>query len=247
MRPLAGRAALVTGGAAGIGRAIATRLAAEGASILVADLQEEAGRAVVGDIRERGGQAEFVCADVAREADVEAMVSAAVAGVGGLDVLVNNAGIGGFTALEALTPEGWDRVLDVDLRAVYLGCRAALPHLRRSGRGVILNVASQSGLQAQARNTAYCAAKAGVVLFTRALARELGPEGIRVNCLCPGGTDTALLRAFAGGGVDALRARSPLGRLARPEEVAAAAFFLVSDAAAYVTGVALPVDGGATA
>jgi len=137
----------------------------------------------------------------------------------------------------------------VNLRAAYLGCRHALPHLRRTGRGVILNVASQSGLQSQAMNEAYCASKAGVILLTRSLARELAPEGIRVNCICPGGTDTPLLRAFSRTirSADSTASRPPLGRFARPDEIAAAALFLVSDEASYVTGVALPVDGGATA
>jgi NAD(P)-dependent dehydrogenase (short-subunit alcohol dehydrogenase family) len=249
---LAGRVALVTGGAAGIGRASAERFAAEGAAVTIADVDGDGATAVAHGIAARGHTAAALVADVGTPADVDAMIAATVARFGGLDILFNNAGIGGFTPLETLAPEDWDRVQAVDLRAVYLACRAALPHLRRSGRGVVLNTASQAGLEGQARNAAYCAAKAGVVMLTRALARELAPD-VRVNCLCPGGTDTALLRGYLGGGAAAeaalagLAARLPLGRVARADEVAAAALFLVSDAAAYVTGVALPVDGGATA
>jgi len=249
MTRLAGRAAIVTGAAGGIGRAIAARCAAEGAAVLIADRQRDAGEAAATAIRSAGGQAEFAATDVTSEADVRAMVDAAVARFGRLDILVNNAGIGRFVPFEQLEPGEWDRIFAVNLRAAYLACRAAVPHLKRSGHGAILNLSSQSGLQGQPMNEAYCASKAGVILFTRSLARELAPDGVRVNCICPGGTETALLRAFRRTitAAESAPASPPLGRFARPEEIAAAALFLVSDDASYVTGVALPVDGGATA
>jgi len=250
---LAGRVAVVTGAASGIGRASARRFAAEGAAVVVADLAAAAGEAVAAEIRAGGGRAQFVRADVTADDDVTALMDAAVATFGKLDVVFNNAGAGTFVPFDRLSPAEWDRMIAVDLRSVYLGCRAALPHLRRNGGGVILNTASQSGLQGQPMNEAYCAAKGGVVLFTRSLALEVARDGIRVNCICPGGTDTPMLQGFLGDArppadaVAELGARLPMGRVARPEEIAAAALFLVSDDASYVTGIALPVDGGATA
>ncbi|HEX4777155.1 MAG TPA: SDR family NAD(P)-dependent oxidoreductase, partial [Acidimicrobiia bacterium] len=215
MRRLAGRTAIVTGAANGIGRAIAERIAKEGAAVVVADVAD-AGAGVVAAIESAGGRAAFVRTDVTVEDDLRRLVDEAVARFGGVDALVNDAGVGAFVPFEELTPETWDRIHGVNLRAVYRSCQLALPHLVAGG-GAIVNVASQSGLVGQAMNEAYCASKGGVVLFTRALARELGPRGVRVNCVCPGGVETAMLDGFLAvvGTTPAELARQiPLRRLA---------------------------------
>jgi NAD(P)-dependent dehydrogenase (short-subunit alcohol dehydrogenase family) len=253
MNRLVDKVAIVTGAASGIGRASAELFAAEGASVLVADLRTEGCTEVAAALRARGFRAEACVVDVRDDASVQAMVARAVRAFGGIDVLFNNAGVGNYVPFDDLEPDEWDRIVGVNLKGVYLGCRHAVPELRRRGGGVILNTASLSGLQAQARNEAYCASKAGVIQLTRSLARELAEDHIRVNCICPGAVDTPLLRRFAGTGqradeqIAAVGRRAPLGRVARPEEIAAAALFLVSDEASFITGVALPVDGGATA
>jgi len=247
------KVALITGAASGIGRAAALRFAMEGARVVVADIQDTMGEDTATTIRAAGGDATFVHADVSRAADAEAMVEAAVARFSRLDILFNNAGVGKHIPFEALTEAEWDRIVDINLRGVFLGCRYGVPALRRAGGGVILNTASQSGLQGHPNNQAYCAAKAGVINFTRSLAKDLARHNIRVNAICPGGTDTPILRGYIPAGESPdyvarmLAPRTPFGRLARPEEIAAAALFLVSDDASFISGVALPVDGAASA
>ena len=253
MARLQGKVALITGAASGIGQAAARRFAAEGARVVVVDIQDAAGEATAAAVRAAGGEAHFVHADVSRVEDAEGMVDAALQRFGRLDILFNNAGVGKHIPFDELTDVEWDRIIDINLRGVFLGCRYGVPALRRSGGGAILNTASQSGLQGHPNNQAYCAAKAGVINFTRSLAKDLARHNIRVNALCPGGTDTPILRGYVPAGESpdyvarVVVPRTPFARLARPEEIAAAALFLVSDDASFVSGVALPVDGAASA
>ena len=242
-----GKVAVITGGASGIGAAAARRFHAEGASVLLADLNVEAGEALAAGLGE--GRAVFRRVDVSDFGEVEAMVAAAAQAFGGLDILFNNAGIGSFANVVDLTLEDWRRVIDIDLSAVFYGCKAAIPHLRARGGGAIINTASISGLAGDFSFAAYNAAKAGVINLTRSVAIDHARENIRVNAVCPGPVDTPIIAGIneMQGVREAWDARVPMGRFARPEEIAAVVAFLASDDASYMTGSILAVDGGVTA
>ena len=240
------KAAIITGGASGIGASTARRLHAEGASVLVADLNDEMGAALV---KELGSRAIYRRVDVASWDEVEAMVKAAHAAFGRLDILVNNAGIGSFATAADIALEDWKRVIDIDLNGVFYGCRAAIPIMRAQGGGAIVNTASASGLAGDYSFAAYNAAKGAVVNFTRAAAIDHAREGVRINAVCPGPVNTPIISGvFAIPGVkDAWDERVPMGRFAEPEEIAAVIVFLCSTDASFVTGANYCVDGGLTA
>jgi meso-butanediol dehydrogenase / (S,S)-butanediol dehydrogenase / diacetyl reductase len=249
-RRLPGRRAIVTGAGAGIGRAIAVRLAAEGARVMVADLDFGSAEAVA---REIGGEALAHEVDVSTEDSAAAMIGRACEEWGGLDVLVNNAGVG----IAATTPDtetgDWCRVLDVCLTGTFLAMKHAIPVLREGGGGAIINMSSVAALVGVADRAAYCAAKGGILALTRAAAIDHVEEGIRVNCIAPGTVDTPWVERITSGCDDpgaarqAMEERQPHGRLVSPEEIAAMAAYLASDEAASVIGAAMVVDGGMTA
>lgn len=244
------RVVIVTGGASGIGRATALAFAAEGARVVVADVNEAGGGETVRMVREGGGEAVFVGADVSREEDCQRMVQAAITRFGTVDILFNNAGIPmSPTPAEATTPELFDRVFAVNVRGVFLGCRFAIPVMRARGHGVIINTASTAGIRPRPGMLAYAASKGAVITLTKALALELAPYGIRVNAVAPVATDTPMLPVFFGTQNPEEARRKflesiPLGRLNTPEDIARAVLFLASDEASMITGVCLEVDGG---
>ncbi len=249
---LADKVALITGAGNGMGRAAALLFASEGARVVVSDAVEPGGRATVEAVLDGGGEATFVAVDVSNAAQVEAMVDTAMSTYGGLHVLYNNAGIfppedGGVTD----TPEAtWDRVLDVNLKGVFLGCRYGVPALLDSGGGSVVNVSSLVALLGSAvPQIAYTASKGGVLSLTRELAVEYARRGIRVNALCPGPIETPLLAELLSNPDWARRrlVHIPMGRPGQAEEVARAALFLASDDSSFMTGSTLVVDGGISA
>ncbi len=253
MKELTGRRAIVTGAASGIGRAIAETLARAGAKVMVVDLDGSRAQQVTDAIVADGGDAMAIAADVSSAEACRSCVELATSLWGGVDVLVNNAGIIRRATVEELSEDDWDLVMAVNVRSVFLLCKYVIPVMERSGGGSIVNISSGWGLKGGARAVAYCASKAAVANMTRALAIDHGAQGVRVNAVCPGDTNTGMLREEAqqlGMATDVMLAEAadrPLRRMGRPEEIAAAVLWLASDQASYVTGAALLVDGGGNA
>ena len=252
---LAGKTAIVTGAANGIGRAVARALAGASANVLVADLLADDGERTVAEIAAAGGTAAFARADVSDAREAEELIAAAVERFGGLDILVNNAGIGGgVVRLHEVEPADFDRVVSVNLRGTFLCSKYAIPHFLAQHDGRIINMGSTYGLIAAPGAPAYCATKAAIINLTRQLAVDYGPDGIRVNAICPGYIDTQLGRRgprltpaeFAA--ATAIRERAarmqPLGRQGQPAEVGEVALFLATDASSFMTGSIVTVDGG---
>ena len=253
---LEGKVALITGAGSGIGRASAIRFAAEGARIVAADISETAAGETVAAIREAGGEATAAGGDVVSSEDAKAMVRAAIDAYGKLDVLLNSAGVSGRIDLgEGATHEDvWDKVMDVNMKGTYLVSWHAVPEMEATGGGSIINIGSIMSLVGYPVGMSngfspYNPSKGAVLQFTRNLAVELAPKGIRVNCICPGYVETNMTRILTDvpESYEFLKQRHPIGRLGQPDDIANAALFLASDEAAFVTGAPMIVDGGYTA
>jgi NAD(P)-dependent dehydrogenase (short-subunit alcohol dehydrogenase family) len=243
-----GKVALVTGGASGIGRATALTFAREGAKLIIVDMNEDGGQQTVHMIKESGGDATFVQVDVSRATEVEAMISKTIETYGRLDCAHNNAGVGGGrTTITECTEADWHRVISINLTGVWLCMKYEIPQMLKQGRGAIVNTASIMGLVATGFNPAYMASKHGVVGLTKSAALAYAQAGIRVNAVCPGYIRTPLVEGSPWYNADReaeLIGRHPIGRLGKPEEIAETVVWLCSDAASFVTGHTMTVDGG---
>lgn len=243
-KPLEGRVALVTGGARGIGRAIALRLAEDGARVAIVDLADS-GADTARDIEQATGRATtFVKADISKEAEARAAVAATEAAVGPVDILVNNAGITRDNLLLIMDEGDWDAVLAVNLKGAFLMSKAVMRGMIKRRQGSIVNISSVVGRRGNASQTNYSAAKAGLIGLTKSLAREIASRNVRVNALAPGYIETEMTAALPEAARNAIIQQIPFGRIGSPETVADAVAFLASDSASYITGAVLAVDGG---
>ncbi len=244
------KVAIITGAATGIGRATALLFAKEGASVVVADINEDDAQRTVADIEDKGGSARFVQTDVSEAEDVQALMERSAEEMDGIDVIVNNAGAQRSGAVTEFQESEWDLLMRVNPRSCFLGAKYGVPYLRERGGGSIVNVSSLAGLKGGPGMTAYSASKGAIIAFTRALAEELAPDNIRANSVCPGWIDTPFNEPaieFMGGRAqqeEMVQQTVPLKRQGTPEEIAPGILYLASDASSYVTGQELVVDGG---
>src|SRR3990172_5965411 len=240
------KVSIITGAASGIGKATALVFGREGAKVMCADVNADGAEAVARQIADTGGEAASIKVDVAKEAEVQEMVAQTVARWGRLDVLYNNAGIGFGMPVTQVPESEWDRLMDINLKGVFLGCKHAIPEMLKNGGGAIVSTASDAGLRGSAFLSTYCASKGGGVMLTKALAVEWAQHGIRINCVCPGVIRTPIFDPFltqmrqAGGGTDEqlwqqMADMHPIGRVGQPEEVSKAVAFLASDEASFIT------------
>ncbi len=247
--PLTGRVALVTGAGSGIGRAIALRLAQDGAATAFSDMNPETARTAAEEANAAGGRAVGVLLDVTSAASVAEAVAAVERELGGIDVLVNNAGWDKIEPFLKSEPETWDRIIAINLKGTFLCCKAVLPGMIERGRGAVVSIASDAGRVGSTGEAVYSATKGGIIAFTKTLAREMARHRINVNCICPGPTETPLLASLTEGNPrlgDALLRAVPWGRLGQPEDIAGAVAFVAGPDAAYITGQTLSVSGGLT-
>jgi 3-oxoacyl-[acyl-carrier protein] reductase len=252
---LLNKVALITGSGSGIGRASAILFSREGAKISIADIDEKKGLQTVELIKQNGGSATFIQTDVSKANHVEKMIKTTVDHYGKLDILFNNAGVPmSSTPIEALEEDLWDRIMDTNVKGTFLGCKYAVPLMKKQGGGVIINMASISGVRPRHGLSVYSTSKGAIITLTKALAMELAPYQIRVNCISPVGTETPFfVKAITGGSIEDEKYEEakkrtldtiPLGRLAQPEDIAYAALYLASNESSMVTGDSLNVDGG---
>jgi NAD(P)-dependent dehydrogenase (short-subunit alcohol dehydrogenase family) len=241
---LKGKVAFVTGFGSGLGRAIAVLFAQEGAAVAGTSTTEAKGRDTAAMIEKTGNQALFRAGDVSNSAQMKALIDEAVKQFGGLDIVVNSAGVRTNGSITEITEEQWDRTISVNLKGVFVISRLAIPEMIKRGGGVILNIGARSGMAGQAGRAAYCASKGGMITLTEAMAMDHARDKIRVNCICPGPTRTPMVDTSTPEKLARYKTRVPVGRIGEPEDIAQAALYLASDEASMVTAAILPVDGG---
>jgi NAD(P)-dependent dehydrogenase (short-subunit alcohol dehydrogenase family) len=241
---LAGKVVLVTGFGSGLGQAIAILFAKEGAAVAGTSTTEAKGRETVALIEQSGGKTLFRRGDVSDSQQMRELIDETVRRFGGLDIVVNSAGVRTNGSITEITEEQWDRTIDVNLKGVFVVSRLAIPHMIKRGGGVILNIGARSGIAGQAGRAAYCASKGGMITLTEAMAMDHAREKIRVNCICPGPTRTPMVDTSTPEKLARYKTRVPVGRIGEPEDIAHAALYLASDDASMVTAAILPVDGG---